>query len=66
MEEDYNSIIVPIYGYFKHGDVKWHIIEIDGNMLKGIDITPKGYIHTLHINKKEVYELTLLERNNLQ
>jgi hypothetical protein len=49
-----------LFGYFKHGGVKWLLVEIDGNMLKGIDITPKGMIHTLHIHKKEVYELVTL------
>lgn len=58
--DDIQGINHSLFGYFKHCGVKWLLVEIDGNMLKGIDITPKGKIHTLHIHKKEVYELVTL------
>ena len=49
-----------IWGYFKHGGVKWLIVDIYEDTLVGIDISPKGAIHTLNIHEDEVYELVLL------
>ena len=51
-----------ILGYFKHGPVKWILIEKTGNMLKGMNISPLGKVHTLHIHEKEVHELVLIKK----
>ena len=52
---------INILGYFKHGGVKWLWVENDTSLLKGIDITPKGKVHTLFIQEDQVYELTKLD-----
>lgn len=50
-----------VIGYFKHLGFKWMLIEKEGTMLKGFDITPLGKVHTLHISESEVQELTLIQ-----
>lgn len=55
------SFETSILGYFVHGGVKWILIQRDGRLLTGIDITPKGKIHKLHILETSVQDLVLLD-----
>ena len=52
-----------LLGYFEYGDIRWILVGIDEDMLKGIDITPKGEVHMLNINKKEVCNLVIIDDN---
>lgn len=52
---------VSILGYFYKGGTKWLLIAKEEDYLKGIDISPLGKIHTLHIFAHCVDSLVLVE-----
>lgn len=52
---------VNILGYFYKGGIKWLLIQKEDDYLKGIDITPLGKIHTLHISVENVDSLVLIQ-----
>lgn len=51
--------VSEILGYFDYMGDRWHITEIDGEMLNGWRLTPKGKKHTLWIHSDNV--MTLVE-----
>lgn len=53
---------VNILGYFYKGGAKWLLIAKEDDYLKGIDISPLGKIHTLHISADNVDCLVLIQK----
>lgn len=51
------SNVSEILGYFDYLGDRWHITEIDGEMLNGWRLTPKGKKHTLWIHSDNVMNL---------
>lgn len=49
--------VSEILGYFDYLGDRWHITEIDGEMLNGWRLTPKGKKHTLWIHSDNVTNL---------
>lgn len=54
----------PILGYFERGPVRWMLTERKDGMLKGVDITPMGKVHTMHMHESSADVIVMLNNDD--
>jgi len=53
-----------ILGYFTRGPLKWMLTEREGGMLKGVDITSFGKVHTMHMAESSADVIVLINNDD--